>query len=63
MANLINFGAFGIPYVGGSLCGYSPDPNDQELCARYFQLAMISPLNIMENEVQMFEPLYFGPLI
>jgi len=28
MANLINFGAFGIPYVGASLCGYSPDPND-----------------------------------
>jgi alpha-glucosidase (family GH31 glycosyl hydrolase) len=51
MADLIKFGAFGIPYVGGSICGYRPDPADQELCARYFQLATISPLHFMENEL------------
>jgi len=36
MANLINFGAFGTPYVGTSLCGYKPEIKDEELCARYF---------------------------
>jgi alpha-glucosidase (family GH31 glycosyl hydrolase) len=63
MANLINFGAFGIPYVGGNICGYRQDPADQELCARYFQLATISPLLFMENEMQKFEPIYFRPEI
>lgn len=37
MANLINFGAFGIPNTGANLCGYDPQTADEELCARYFQ--------------------------
>ena len=41
VANLLNFAAFGIPFVGGSLCGYAPEVSDQELCARYFQLGVI----------------------
>jgi alpha-glucosidase (family GH31 glycosyl hydrolase) len=49
MANLINFGAYGVPNVGPSLCGYNPQTSDEELCARYFQLAVVSPLAIMSN--------------
>jgi alpha-glucosidase (family GH31 glycosyl hydrolase) len=52
MASLINFGAFGIPNVGPNLCGYSPETTDEELCARYFQLAVISPLAILSNNMQ-----------
>ena len=61
MANLINFGAFGIPFVGPSLCGFRPDKNDKELCARYFQLSVLSPLAIMQNDMIEFEPLFFDP--
>jgi alpha-glucosidase (family GH31 glycosyl hydrolase) len=61
MANLLNFAAFGVPYVGGSLCGYAPETSDQELCARYFQLAVISPLAIMTNGLGSldFQPINF----
>ena len=61
MANLLNFAAFGVPYVGGSLCGYAPETTDQELCARYFQLAVISPLAIMTNGLGSldFQPINF----
>jgi alpha-glucosidase (family GH31 glycosyl hydrolase) len=60
MANLINFGAFGIPYTGPILCGYRTG-SDTDLCARYFQLSVLSPLAIMQNDDQNFEPLYFDP--
>lgn len=61
MANLLNFAAFGIPYVGASLCGYAPETSDQELCARYFQLAVVSPLAIINNGAQNldFQPINF----
>lgn len=44
MTNLINFGLYGVPNVGTNLCGYDPEISDEELCARYFQLAVVSPL-------------------
>jgi len=28
MANIINFGMFGIPNVGANLCGYEPEVTD-----------------------------------
>lgn len=61
VANLLNFAAFGIPFVGPSLCGYAPETSDQELCARYFQLAVISPLAIMNNGLDSldFQPINF----
>lgn len=61
VANLLNFAAYGIPFVGGSLCVYAPETSDQELCARYFQLAMISPLAIMYNGLNTidFQPFNF----
>ena len=61
MTNLLNFAAFGIPFVGSSLCGYAPETTDQELCARYFQLAVISPLAVMSNGLQSldFQPINF----
>ena len=61
MANLINFGAYGVPNVGPSLCGYSPETTDEELCARYFQLAVVSPLAIMTNGLDNldFQPFNF----
>ena len=55
VANLLNFAVYGIPYVGASLCGYAPETSDQELCARYFQLAVISPLAIMTNGLNSLE--------
>ena len=63
MANLINFGAFGIPNVGPLLCGYIPQTRNEELCARYFQLAVISPLAIMSNDLDTidFQPYNFAP--
>lgn len=51
MTNLINFASFSVPFTGGSICGYQPELTDQELCARYFQLAVVSPLAIMDNTV------------
>ena len=61
MANLINFGAYGVPNVGPSLCGYNPETTDEELCARYFQLAVVSPLAIMTNGLDTldFQPFNF----
>jgi len=61
MANLINFGAYGIPNVGPSICGYKPETADEELCARYFQLAVVSPLAIMNNGLENldFQPFNF----
>ena len=46
---MINFGAFGVANVGTNLCGYSPQISDEELCARYFQLSIVSPLAIMNT--------------
>lgn len=62
MAGLINFGAFGIPNAGPNLCGYSPETADEELCARYFQLAVISPLAILSNNQPTldFQPFNFS---
>lgn len=50
MANLVNFGIYGVPNVGTNLCGYSPETSDEELCARYFQTSVISPLAIFNNK-------------
>jgi len=44
MTNIINFGLYGVPNVGTNLCGYDPEISDEELCTRYFQLAVVSPL-------------------
>lgn len=49
MTNLINFGAYGVPLTGTNLCGYTPETSDEELCARYFQLAVVSPLAVMNT--------------
>jgi alpha-glucosidase (family GH31 glycosyl hydrolase) len=56
---LINFGAFSVPFSGGSVCAYKPETADQELCARYFQLAVISPLAIMDTIEQEWMPYLF----
>lgn len=50
MTNMLNFAAFGIPVSGPSLCGFKPQTSDEELCARYFQLAVVSPLAILYNK-------------
>jgi alpha-glucosidase (family GH31 glycosyl hydrolase) len=62
MANILNFAAFGVPFVGASLCGYRPNVEDEELCARYFQLSVISPLAIMSNDMENldFQPMNFS---
>jgi alpha-D-xyloside xylohydrolase len=39
---------FGIPNVGTNLCGYY-DTDDQELCARYFEIAIVSPLAVFNK--------------
>lgn len=60
LTNLINFGIYSIPFVGSSLCGYNPNVTDQELCVRYFQLAVISPLAIIDTIDEDFLPYTFG---
>lgn len=59
VTNLINFGIFSIPFTGGSICAYSPERADQNLCARYFQLAIVSPLAILDSEDSQFLPTSF----
>jgi alpha-glucosidase (family GH31 glycosyl hydrolase) len=41
---MINFGAFGMPNVGAHMCNFATNITDEELCARYFQLSIVSPL-------------------
>lgn len=46
---MINYaGLFGMPNVGPSLCNYEAvaAKKDEDLCARYFQLTVISPLAV-----------------
>lgn len=62
MAQFINFGMFNLPFVGTNLCGYQPEVTDEELCARYFQLSVISPMavwNSMHTESD-FNPYTFS---
>lgn len=50
-ANLMMFGAYGIPASGPNLCGYAPQTADEELCVRYFQLAITSPLAVLNSMI------------
>ena len=45
---MMYFGMFGMPNVGPSLCNYQTisAQKDEDLCARYFQLSVISPLAV-----------------
>lgn len=44
LIGMINFGAFGMPNVGAHMCNFATNITDEELCARYFQLSIVSPL-------------------
>jgi lysosomal alpha-glucosidase len=60
MTNLINFGAYGVPLSGTNLCGYNPETSDEELCAKYFQLSVISPLAVMNTIGDSFDFMPFN---
>jgi alpha-glucosidase len=49
--SMINFGMFGMPNVGASLCNYESiaAKKDEDLCARYFQLSIVSPLAVFAD--------------
>jgi len=45
--SMINYNLFGMPNVGPSLCNFEiMTESNEELCGRYFQLAIISPLSV-----------------
>lgn len=44
--SMLNFNMFGIPYVSPDLCNMEEVNFDAELCARSFQLSVVSPIAI-----------------
>ena len=43
VAGIMNFNMFGIPHVGADVCGFFGGDMDQEMCARWIQLATFYP--------------------
>jgi len=58
IAGIMNMNMFGIPQVGADVCGFFGKGRDDELCARWSQLATFYPLARFhyDNESQPNEP-------
>lgn len=44
ISGIMNMNMFGIPHVGADICGFYGKDRDDELCARWTQLATFYPL-------------------
>lgn len=44
IAGIMNMNMFGIPHVGADVCGFFGEKKDDEMCARWIQLATFYPL-------------------
>jgi alpha-glucosidase (family GH31 glycosyl hydrolase) len=64
IAGVMNFNMFGIPHSGPDTCGTFGDTTDDELCARWIQLATFFPLarlnSPMENNSEKIMPFFFN---
>ena len=43
IAGVMSMNMFGIPHVGADVCGYQASQQDEELCARWYQLSTFYP--------------------
>jgi len=44
ISGIMNMNMFGIPHVGADVCGFFGEKKDDEMCARWIQLATFYPL-------------------
>lgn len=43
IAGIMNMNMFGIPHAGADVCGFFGEKRDDEMCARWIQLATFYP--------------------
>lgn len=68
IAGIMNMNMFGIPHTGADVCGFFGEKRDDEMCARWIQLATFYPfarahqnLTWYGNASERTEPYYLNP--